>query len=152
MNTALKEKMVRFYIGRAGAHAYIWGFVLDGNVWMVKTDGSAVMSAVKLDKASRGAGYALRFKPTKSIKVWLLSLGAVVLCSKKFFNEQVENTKYNRGEIFEKLVTEWYGQTWEKDSIPFTEDGDLTVDGIAYQIKFEQATFLTEAQMLRLRG
>lgn len=150
MNTALKEKMVRFYIGRAGAHVYIWGFVLDGNVWMVKTDGSAVMSAVKLDKASRGAGYALRFKPTKSIKVWLLSLGAEVLCSKKFFNEQVENTKYNRGEIFEKLVTEHFGQTWEKDNVPFTEQGDINVDGEEIQVKFEKATFINEKQMKRM--
>ena len=150
MNTALKEKMVRFYIRRAGAHAYIWGFVLDGNVWMVKTDGSAVMSAVKLDKASRGAGYALRFKPTKSIKVWLLSLGAEVLCSKKFFNEQVESTKYNRGEIFEKLVTEHFGQTWEKDNVPFTEQGDINVNGEEIQVKFEKATFINEKQMERM--
>ena len=77
---------------------------------------------------------------------------AKVLCSAKFFNEQVANSKYNKGEIFERLVTEWYGQEWEKDNVPFTDDGDLTVDGIAYQIKYEQATFITEAQMMRMRG
>ena len=61
-------------------------------------------------------------------------------------------SKYNFGEVFEKLETERVGQTWVKDNVPFTEDGDLTVDGIAYQIKFEKATFLTEAQALRLRA
>jgi hypothetical protein len=46
--------------------------------------------------------------------------------------------------VFEKLITEHYGQTWKKDSVPFTEDGDITVDGIAYQIKFVNATFASE--------
>ena len=59
-------------------------------------------------------------------------------------------SKYNKGEVFEMLVTQHYGQTWVKDNVPFTEDGDLTVDGIAYQIKFEKATFINEAQMFRM--
>lgn len=149
-NIALKEKMVKFYIGRAGAHVYIWGFVLDGNVWMVKTGSNELMNVMKLDLASRGAGYALRFKPSKSIKVWLLSKGAEILCSEKFFNELVASSKYNRGEIFEKLVTEHYGQVWVKDNIPFTEQGDINVDGVEIQIKFEKATFINEAQMERM--
>lgn len=149
-NTALKEKMVTFYNSKAGAHTYIWGFVFNGNIWMVKTDSSALRSALVLDRASRGAGYALRFKPNKSIKVWLLSLGAEVLCSEKFFNELIASTKYNRGEIFEKLVTEHFGQVWTKDNIPFTEQGDINVDGIEIQIKFEKATFINEAQIERM--
>ena len=60
-----------------------------------------------------------------------------------------EESKYNRGEIFEKLVTEFYGQKWEKDNVPFTDDGDLTVNGIAYQIKFQKATFTSEKQLAR---
>lgn len=149
-NIALKKSMVKFYIGRAGAHVYIWGFVLDGNVWMVKTGSDELMNVMKLDRASRGAGYALRFKPTKTIKTYLLSMGAEVLCSEKFFNEQVASSKYNRGEIFEKLVTEHFGQVWVKDNIPFTEQGDINVDGVEIQIKFEKATFINEAQMERM--
>lgn len=149
-NIALKEKMVTFYNSKAGAHTYIWGFILDGNVWMVMTGSSVLTSALRLDKASRGAGYALRFKPTKSIKVWLMSLGAELLCSEHFFNEQVATMKYNRGEIFEKLVTEHFGQVWIKDNIPFTEQGDINVDGIEIQIKFEKATFINEAQIARI--
>ena len=149
-NIALKEKMVTFYNSKAGAHTYIWGFIYDGNVWMVMTGSTVLMNVMKLDLASRGAGYALRFKPSKSIKVWLLSKGAEVLCSEKFFNEQVASSKYNRGEIFEKLVTEHFGQVWVKDNIPFTEQGDINVDGVEIQIKFEKATFINEAQMERM--
>ena len=149
-NIALKEKMVTFYNNHAGAHTYIWGFAYDGNIWMVRTGNSALMSALKLDKASRGAGYALRFKPSKSIKVWLLSKGAEVLCSEKYFNELLASTKYNRGEVFEKLVTEHYGQIWTKDNVPFTKCGDINVNGIEIQIKFEKATFINEAQIERM--
>jgi hypothetical protein len=52
--------------------------------------------------------------------------------------------------VFEKLVTEYYGQQWTKDNVPFTEDGDLTVDGIAYQIKYDRATFCNEKSLANL--
>ena len=105
---------------------------------------------LKLDKASRGAGYSLRFCPNKNQKAFLLSKGAYPLCSKDFFETSVKESKYNKGEIFEKMVTEYFGQIWEKDNIPFTEDGDLTVNGIAYQIKFEKATFTNEKTLARM--
>ena len=79
-------------------------------------------------------------------------MGAEILCSAEMFEMLCNESKYNKGEIFEKLVTERFGQTWEKDSVPFTDDGDLTVDGIAYQIKFESASFINEKQMMRMRG
>ncbi len=73
-----------------------------------------------------------------------------MLCSEEFFNELKTMSKYNFGELFEKLITEMNGQEWTKDNVPFTEDGDLTVNGVAYQLKFEKATFITEAQMMRM--
>ena len=79
-----------------------------------------------------------------------MSMGAKVLCSEKFFDELTSESKYNKGEIFEKLMTELNGQEWEKDNVPFTEDGDLTVNGIAYQIKFEKASFINEKQMMKM--
>lgn len=105
---------------------------------------------LKLDKASRGAGYSLRFCPTNAQKTFLLTKGAQVLCSKEFFETSVKESKYNKGEIFEKMVTEFYGQEWTKDNVPFTEDGDLTTNGIAYQIKFEKATFTNEKTLARM--
>lgn len=150
MNTALKIKMIKFYDGHAGAHVYIWGFTFNHNVWFVMTSNHELEHVLKLDLASRGAGYALRFKPNKDIKTYLLSLGAQVLCSVEFFESLVENSIYNRGEIFEKLVTEHFGQEWKKDNIPFTEQGDINVDGMEIQIKYEKATFINEAQIARM--
>lgn len=151
-NIALFNEMVKTYNDKAYTHEYIFGINYKGNIYMVKTTSQLLSLVLKLDKASRGKGYSLRFKPNNKVRELLLSEGATLICSAEMFGKLASESKYNKGEVFEKLVTEWYGQEWEKDNVPFTEDGDLTVDGIAYQIKYEQATFLTEAQMLGLRG
>lgn len=151
-NIALFNEMVKTYNDKAYTHEYIFGINYKGNIYMVKTTSQLLTLVLKLDKASRGKGYSLRFKPNNKIREMLLAEGAELICSAEMFGKLANESKYNKGEVFEKLVTEWYGQKWEKDNIPFTEDGDLTVDGIAYQIKYEQATFLTETQMLGLRG
>ena len=151
-NTALFATMINRYNEVAFTHNYIFGFNYKGNVYMVKTTSKVLAYVLKLDKASRGKGYSLRFKPNNKIREMLLAEGAELICSVEMFKSLVADSKYNKGEIFERLVTEWYGQEWEKDNVPFTDDGDLTVDGIAYQIKYEQATFITEAQMMRMRG
>lgn len=146
----IKRTLIQFYNKHAFTHNYILGFRMNGNIYYVIVDAKELDFVTKLDKASRGAGYSLRFKPNKAQKNYLMSLGAEVLCSEKFFDELKTMSKYNFGELFEKLVTEMNGQTWVKDNVPFTEDGDLTVDGVAYQLKFEKATFITEAQMMRM--
>ena len=151
-NITLFKEMVEFYNDKAFTHKYIFGIRYKGNIYMVKTTSQFLAFVLKLDKASRGKGYSLRFKPNNKIREMLLSEGATFICSAEMFDTLVKESKYNKGEIFEMLVTEYFGQTWEKDNVPFTDDGDLTVDGIAYQIKYEQATFITEAQMMRMRG
>ena len=149
MNTALLFDMTNRYNSLAYTHHYIFGFAYKGNVYMAHAESDILSAILMLDKASRGAGYALRFKPNNAIKVALLT-NATLLCSKAYFEEVVADSIYNRGEIFEKMVTEYYGQEWEKDDIPFTEDGDITVDGIAYQIKYEKATFCNEKSLANM--
>lgn len=150
MNTALFFNLINRYNKVAYTHNYIWGFTFKGNVYMTITTADKMPYVCKLDKASRGAGYALRFCPTTAQKMLLMEQGAKLICSELFFNSEVKNSKYNKGEIFEKMVTEYFGQVWEKDSVPFTEDGDITVDGIAYQIKFQKATFCNEKSIANL--
>jgi hypothetical protein len=118
-------------------------------VYLAITDSDLMPYITCLDKASRGQGYSLRFKPNKEQKMLLMPY-AQPLCSLKFFEELFATTKYNRGEIFEKLVTEKFGQVWVKDNIPFTKAGDIEVDGVAYQIKFQKATFTNEKALADL--
>ena len=150
MNITLFQKMINRYNELSYTHNYIYGFYFQNMVYMVEATADLMPYILKLDKASRGAGYALRFCPTKEQKALLLSKGATALCSKNFFETSVRESKYNKGEIFEKMVTESFGQEWEKDNVPFTEDGDVTVNGVAYQIKFEKATFTNEKILARM--
>ena len=144
------KNLVNYYVSRSFTHNYIAVFTFDGVVYMVIIDSDIFNTGVKLDKASRGAGYSIRFKPNKSDKINLLAKGAIALCSVECFDEMVKNSKYNKGEVAEKIVTEYFGQSWVKDNVPFTDDGDITVEGIAYQIKFEKATFINEKQMMKM--
>ena len=149
--TTIFNLLINRYNSIAYTHNYIWGFEYKKVIYMAITDAEIMPFVCKLDKASRGAGYALRFCPTNDQKVALMP-HATPICSASYFKALVAESKYNNGEIFEKLVTEHFGQTWVKDNVPFTKDGDLTVDGIAYQIKFEKATFITEKQMLGMKA
>ena len=149
-NEVIKKMLQDGYNNVAFTDKYILGWTLDHVVYMAVCNRGLVDRVTCLDMASRGAGYALRFKPNKSQKMLLMTCGAVALCSEKRFNEMVVESRYNRGEIFEKLVTEKFGQVWEKDNVPFTIDGDITVDGTAYQIKFEKATFTNEKALASL--
>ena len=148
-NTTIHAMLINGYNEKAYTHNYIWGFTLNHVVYMATT-GSEIMPYITcLDKASRGQGYSLRFKPNKEQKMFLMPK-AEPLCSEAYFEELFASTKYNRGEIFEKLVTEKFGQVWVKDNIPFTQAGDIEVEGIAYQIKFQKATFTNEKALASL--
>lgn len=149
-NTALFKTMIDRYNELSYTHEYIFGFTYQHNVYAVYATADVLPYILMLDKASRGAGYALRFRPTREQKNFLMSMGAELICSKEWFDRLVADSRYNKGEIFEKIITEKAGQRWHKDSVPFTMDGDLTVDGIAYQIKYESATFTNERILARL--
>ena len=41
----------------------------------------------------------------------------------------------NRGERAEKAVYDYYGQQYERTNTAYTRDGDITINGIAYQVK-----------------
>lgn len=151
MNTDLLKTMSKIYQTRNACHNYILGFTFKGVVYAVVIGSDDIAQFMKLDKASRGKGYSLRFKPTVAQKMSLLK-DSQAICSVEFFDETVATCIYNRGEVFEKFVTELNGQTWEKDNLPFWEGPDLEVNGIGYQLKFEGATYMTESQMYKLMG
>ena len=146
-NTTIHANLIDGYNACAYTHDYIFGFTFEGVVYMATLTKDALPLVTCLDRASRGAGYALRFCPNHEQKVYLMQF-ARALCSVKYFNDLYAESKYNKGEIFEKLVTEHFGQEWVKDTVPFYKDGDITVKGRAFQIKFEKATFCNEKSLL----
>ena len=149
-NLTLFTTMINHYHRLSYTNQYIWGFTYKKVVYMAFTSQEAVERVCKLDRASRGAGYSLRFDPTNAQKL-LLMTDATVLCSEEFFNDEVKNSKYNKGEVFEKMVTETvFGQVWKKDTVPFNEGGDVESNGVAYQVKFQKATFCNEKSLANI--
>lgn len=152
-NTTLFNALITGYEELAYTHNYIFGYEYKGNVYATTVTADVLPYILKLDKASRGAGYALRFCPTTDQKLFLMAQNTTgVICSSEYFKTVVDNSIYNKGEIFEKMVTEKFGQVWEKDNVPYTEAGDIEVNGVAYQIKFQKATFTNEKSLARMRN
>ena len=143
MNIALLYNLISRYNALAFTHNYIFGFIFNNNVYMTFTINEILPFILKVDKASRGAGYSLRFKPTNKQKILLME-NSILMCSADYLKDLKENSRYNFGEIFEKMVHERFGKEWKKDNIPFTKGGDIEINGKAYQIKFEKATFASE--------
>jgi hypothetical protein len=102
---------------------------------------------LSVEEASRNQGENLRLRLKKKYKEQLLRKDAICLGSADCLNAD----KYNKGEIFEKLVTEYFGQTWEKDNVPFWVQGDICVDGREIQIKLDSATLMNTKQIKRLK-
>ena len=72
-NTALYMNLIDRYNAIAFTHNYIWGFIYKKNVYMAITTSEVMPYVCTLDKASRGAGYAIRFKPNMAQKAYMLN-------------------------------------------------------------------------------
>ena len=149
MNNTL-ENLIEKYNKVSFAHNYILGFSDNGKIYATITDETILSSVCKVDKGSRNGGNSLRFIPTKKQKAILKSLNPIYITSVDDFGKQLQSFKYNKGELFEKLITEFFGQEWKKDYIPFTQAGDIVINDTPYQIKFQYATFVTEGTLSRL--
>lgn len=143
------NSMLKFYTEHAYTDNYIMGFSFKGYIYAIYKHGNDLASMLKVDKASREQGLSLRYRPVKAQKIKML-FDAECVGSMDTLTAIAKAMHINKGEAFEKMITEAHGQTWHKDSLAFTDGADLTADGIDYQIKFEEATFINEGQIRRL--
>ena len=137
-------EMLGYYEKFNKAEKYIIGFAHRGKVYMETVD-HIDPNMVTLESASRNQGTSLRFRPKSAHKAEML-LKAVCLGTMEILLDE----KYNKGEMFEKVVTEYYGQEWVKDTVPFHKAGDINVGGVEIQIKFEKAAFCTSNTIEKL--
>lgn len=142
-----KATMIKTYRKYSAADSYILGFTYAHNLYMIEVT-EIMPRFLSVEEASRNQGENLRLRLKKAYREQLLKKGAICLGSADCLNAE----KYNKGEIFEKLVTEHYGQTWKKDNCPFWVQGDINVDGKEIQIKLDSATLMNTKQLRRLRG
>ena len=139
-----KEIMLAEYENYSAADSYILGFVYNKGLYMVEV-AEVALDILAVELASRNQGENLRLRIHKAQKEALIENATLIGSA-----DDLVADKYNRGEIFEKLVTEYYGQTWEKDTVPFWVKGDITLGGKEVQIKFDGATMVNSKLLAKL--
>lgn len=140
-----KNTMIRNYRKFSVADSYILGFIYDKMLYMLEV-AEIAPRFLNVEEASRNQGENLRLRLKKAHKASLMKKQPICLGSADCLNAE----KYNKGEIFEKLVTEYFGQVWKKDTVPFYVDGDLNVSGKKIQIKLDSATLMNTKQLKKL--
>lgn len=140
-----KRTMMKWYEIFSAADAYIVGFVLDGALYMVEMARIAPRF-LNVEEASRNQGTNLRLRLKRAQKE-ALAKKAICLGSA----DVLTAGKYNKGENFEKVVTEYFGQEWVKDTVPFYVQGDICLDGKEVQIKLDTATLANEKMLNKLK-
>jgi hypothetical protein len=142
-----KANMIKTYRQFSAADNYILGFVYEKMLYMVRV-AEIMPRYLNVEEASRNQGENLRLRLKKKHKEQLMKKAPICLGSADCLND----SKYNKGEIFEKLVTEYYGQEWKKDTVPFWVQGDINLNGEEVQIKLDSATLMNTKQVAKLKG
>lgn len=141
-----KQNLIKTYRKYSVADSYILGFIFNHMLYMINVN-EIMPRYLNVEEASRNQGENLRLRLKKTHKEQLLKKNPICLGSADCLNAE----KYNKGEIFEKLVTEYFGQTWKKDTVPFYKDGDITVNGKKIQIKLDSATLMNTKQIKNIK-
>ena len=146
MMTAKTVYMLNRYTENAYTDKYIIGVNRKGVIYATFHNSVVLPLIVMSGKTEKGLE-TIRYRPNNKTRDMLLRTATKVLpiCTEKELEALNKAVKYNRGEIFEKLVFEKFGQVWHKDSTPYTEAGDIEIDSTPYQIKYEQATICKES-------
>ena len=142
-----KMEMLTAYTARNAAHAYILGFVHDGKLYRVELpEIPAHMVGMTRMSSAKGGFRKIRVKLNTAAKLELIAMGAELMGDASLLEA---DPAHNRGENFERLVTEAAGQTWVKDSVPFWVAGDITLNGCEVQIKLDGAELANERSLAR---
>ena len=138
------EKMISIYHLNSASKKYIVGFIRNGKIYYVTITFEKLTEMLKACKASskRGGFNKIRIYISARIqKEWLTNGQAIEIGNAI----DIISTKYNRGQMFEKIITEnLTDTTWTPDSIPFYMAGDITLNNENIQIKFNGAELTNE--------
>lgn len=133
--------LLNAYEATSAAAAYIIGFILNNKVYeIILQNLPEWLIGMDRESTSHGGARKLRIRMNAIARARLLNMGAAYIGT----TAEVLASRKNKGEAFEQYVTERAGQEWHKDSVPYWMDGDLTIGGTKYQIKFESASLANE--------
>lgn len=118
-------------------------------VSLIPADDMGVYLTTSRKSSSHGGGLVLRFRPTNTYKVDMRNrYGAVTICTYGELVETLENMravadkprKLNLGHAVEYVLCKRWGLEWELDDTSHTVKGDITLDGVEYQVKWQGAS------------
>jgi hypothetical protein len=141
-----KKTLLNYYRKYSAADSYILGFVFDKKLYFIEV-AEIMPRFLSVEPASRNQGENLRLRLKKKYREQLMKKNPICLGDASLLVAE----KYNKGEIFEKLVTEHFNQTWKKDTIPFWVQGDIRVDEKEIQIKLDSATLMNTSQIKKIK-
>lgn len=144
-----KEAMIKNYRKFSAADAYILGFVFQHELYMA-TVGEIAPRFMKVEReaSKKGGHQKLQLRLNNKYMLQLIRRHNAV----KLGSENLLGTNGNKGVKFERLISELNGIPFRgKDNVPFWKDGDLTVDGVSYQIKLNGAQIVVETTLEKLK-
>lgn len=141
----MKEELLRIYEATSAARRTVLGFAIGKYVYMVILDALRSEWVELVTEASkRGSESKLRLSLNKWDKAKLRSkaiqVGTIDL---------LNTVKGNKGDSWEKWVSEHYGIEWTKSQTIYTQDGDITVAGEKLQVKWENGTLAKVSTILK---
>lgn len=142
-------QMITDYERLSAANSYLIGFEQTGKLYVTEML-KLRDDCLKLDKAaeSKGGMYKIRVRISAKVKAMLIATKQAACWGDVKLLDY--NDKYNKGEHFERAVTEKLtGKSWMKDSVPFYVAGDIEYKGKQVQIKFDGAELTNERTLAR---
>lgn len=161
---AIVQEQVKRYNTLSGTHNYLLIFTADRKKieCAVITGKGLPYQVIDLDSASKGAGWRLKFKPTKAQVQWLeknadsiIDMGMTEPEFEKCFNAwRNAGNRGNRGNYGEVVLCNRYGATKNACyNACFTDStSDLYLGGLWYEVKcgiVSASTIVTEATLER---
>jgi hypothetical protein len=147
----LQLNILEAFYNSTSTHNYIFGVAYNGRVkaYLVNLDlnGYAVMFNEKPTTASRQT--VIKYRSTKAKREWLevhatenfdlISEEELKTSCRQRINRHGKAYTENCGECFEWLLAEYFSVNQnEKSNLKHTDGGDLVINGIAYQVKYEK--------------
>lgn len=137
--------LITTYEQHSKADIYRIGFTYRGNVYYIDiTHIPTKWVRYCKETESHKAKLQLRLKDKKHL---VYSGLAIRLMTVKEW-EKIKG--YNNGVKFEGYMWRKYKHTYKKDSKPFYEDSDIKIDGIGYQLKWQNGHLVNIETLSRL--
>lgn len=153
------HQMLKNYLDTAHTNHFIMGCDENGkvNAYFVKLniDGLCLLFSDKPTTAKRQT--IIKYRSTRAKQDWLKknAVDSFELCSvdelkascRVKTNRKGEPYTENCGECFEWLLAKRFGiEQNEKANLSYKDGGDLVINGIAYQVKYERAGIAVEVE------